>query len=151
MAILGSPQLRDTNSCKKIAKLWNGLLYIQYISLLCPNFLYYVQRKKQLNNTICGKVHGGEHLCTFNLNLSSDFASYETYPFQSLSVEAYHFNDDLYEVFAQPNTGICAVYIWDHVNMLFRAHYNITCKSSFFVIFFVIHDICFVMFSRISD
>lgn len=67
--------------------------------------------------------------------LSSDFALYETYPFQSLSVEPYEFNDDLYVVFAQPSTGMCTVFIWDHVNMLFRSHYNITCKSQFFIRF----------------
>uniref|UniRef100_A0A673IZH1 Leucine-rich repeat LGI family member 3-like n=1 Tax=Sinocyclocheilus rhinocerous TaxID=307959 RepID=A0A673IZH1_9TELE len=51
-------------------------------------------------------------------------------PVQSLSVESYEFNDDQYAVFAQPNTGICIVFIWDHVNMLFKTHYNITCFGS---------------------
>ncbi|KAI2661334.1 Leucine-rich repeat LGI family member 3 [Labeo rohita] len=60
-----------------------------------------------------------------------DFAVYETYSFQSLSVESYEFNDDQYVVFAQPNTGICTVFIWDHVNMLFKTHYNITCPLRF--------------------
>lgn len=69
-----------------------------------------------------------------------DFAVYEVYSFQSLSVESYEFNNDQYTVFAQPNTGICTVFIWDHVNMLFKTHYNITCKSniscySIFVLF----------------
>ncbi|KAI4879469.1 hypothetical protein NFI96_000059 [Prochilodus magdalenae] len=62
--------------------------------------------------------------------LSADFAVYETYPFQSLSVESYEFSDDLYVVFAQPNTGICTVFIWDHVNMLFKTHYNITFQET---------------------
>lgn len=67
-----------------------------------------------------------------------DFAVYEIYSFQSLSVESYEFNNDQYIVFAQPNTGICTVFIWDHVNMLFKTHYNITCKSKVISVFFII-------------
>lgn len=58
----------------------------------------------------------------------SDFAVYETFPFQSLSVESYEYGGDQYVVFAQPNTGICTVFVWDHVEMVFRKYHNITCK-----------------------
>ncbi|KAK3539870.1 hypothetical protein QTP70_015792, partial [Hemibagrus guttatus] len=81
--------------------------------------------------------------------ISADFASYETYPFQSLSVESYDFNDDLYVVFAQPNTGICGVHIWDHVNMLFRSHYNITSRSAMYCKPVVINNTLYMVVAQL--
>ena len=57
-----------------------------------------------------------------------DFAVYETFRFQSVSVESYEFNEDHFVVFAQPDTGFCTLYIWDHVEMLFKNFHNITCE-----------------------
>lgn len=57
-----------------------------------------------------------------------DFAVYETFPFHSVSVEAYEFGGDQFVTFAQPDSGFCTVYIWDHVEMVFRRFHNITCK-----------------------
>lgn len=60
--------------------------------------------------------------------LSADFAVYQTFPFHSVSVESYEFNDDQFVTFAQPDSGFCAVYVWDHVELVFRRFHNITCK-----------------------
>ncbi|KTG45048.1 hypothetical protein cypCar_00022309 [Cyprinus carpio] len=81
--------------------------------------------------------------------LSADFAVYETYSFQSLSVESYEFNDDQYVVFAQPNTGICTVFIWDHVNMLFKTHYNITSRSAVYCKPVVINNTLYMVVAQL--
>ncbi|KAA8592779.1 hypothetical protein FQN60_018234 [Etheostoma spectabile] len=52
--------------------------------------------------------------------ISADFAVYETFTFHSVSVESYEFNEDQFVVFAQPDSGFCTVYVWDHVEMVFR-------------------------------
>lgn len=57
-----------------------------------------------------------------------DFAVYETFPFHSVSVESYEFDGDQFLTFAQPDSGFCTVYVWDHVEMVFRRFHNITCK-----------------------
>lgn len=53
---------------------------------------------------------------------------YETFPFHSVSVEAYEFSEDQFVTFAQPDSGFCTVYVWDHVEMVFRRFHNITCE-----------------------
>lgn len=58
----------------------------------------------------------------------TDFAVYETFPFHSVSVESYEFSEDQFVVFAQPDSGFCTLYIWDHVEMTFKKFHNITCK-----------------------
>lgn len=60
--------------------------------------------------------------------LPIDFAVYETFPFHSVSVESYEFNGDQFVAFAQPDSGFCTLYVWDHVEMVFRSFHNITCK-----------------------
>lgn len=60
--------------------------------------------------------------------LPLDFAVYETFPFHSVSVESYEFSGDQFVAFAQPDSGFCTVYVWDHVEMVFRRFHNITCK-----------------------
>lgn len=59
---------------------------------------------------------------------SADFAVYQTFPFHSVSVESYEFKDDQFVTFAQPDSGFCGVYVWDHVELVFRRFHNITCK-----------------------
>ncbi|KAI7797532.1 leucine-rich repeat LGI family member 3 isoform X1 [Triplophysa rosa] len=81
--------------------------------------------------------------------ISADFAGYETYSFQSLSVESYEFSDDQYVVFAQPNTGICTVFIWDHVNMLFKTHYNITSRSAVYCKPVVINNTLYMVVAQL--
>lgn len=53
---------------------------------------------------------------------------YKTFPFHSVSVESYRFKEDQFVVFAQPDSGFCTLYIWDHVEMAFRSFHNITCN-----------------------
>lgn len=61
--------------------------------------------------------------------LLPDFAVYKTFPFHSVSVESYRFKEDQFVAFAQPDSGFCTLYIWDHVEMAFRSFHNITCKD----------------------
>lgn len=60
--------------------------------------------------------------------LPIDFAVYETFPFHSVSVESYEFSGDQFVAFAQPESGFCTLFVWDHVELVFRRFHNITCK-----------------------
>ncbi|XP_061529054.1 leucine-rich repeat LGI family member 3 isoform X3 [Phycodurus eques] len=64
--------------------------------------------------------------------ISADFAVYETFPFQSVSVESYEFCGDQFVAFAQPESGFCTLYVWDHVEMAFRTFHNITSRSALY-------------------
>lgn len=63
-------------------------------------------------------------LCLF----SSEFASYQSLDFKTLSVEAFSFGSDQYVVFAQPFNGKCTFLEWDHVEMVFRKYDEINSK-----------------------
>ncbi|XP_077594991.1 leucine-rich glioma-inactivated protein 1b isoform X2 [Stigmatopora nigra] len=52
--------------------------------------------------------------------LTSEFASYQSLKFESISVEAFTFREDRYVVFAQPFSDTCSFLEWDHVEMTFR-------------------------------
>lgn len=43
-------------------------------------------------------------------------------------MESYQFNGDQFVTFAQPDSGFCAVYVWDHVELVFRSFHNISCR-----------------------
>lgn len=59
--------------------------------------------------------------CFFLLLLCfSEFASYQSLKFESISVEAFTFGKDQYVVFPQPFAGTCSFLEWDHVEMTFR-------------------------------
>lgn len=45
-----------------------------------------------------------------------------------MSVESYEFSGDQFVAFAQPDSGFCTLYVWDHVEMVFRKFHNITCE-----------------------
>lgn len=68
--------------------------------------------------------------CVF-LSLS-EFASYQSLEFKSISVEAFSFGNDQYVVFAQPFNGKCTFLEWDHVEMVFRNYDDIDSESEFF-------------------
>lgn len=59
---------------------------------------------------------------------SSEFASYQSLDFKTLSVEAFSFGNDQYVVFAQPFNGKCTFLEWDHVEMVFRKYDEINSK-----------------------
>ncbi|XP_043938903.1 leucine-rich repeat LGI family member 3 [Protopterus annectens] len=61
--------------------------------------------------------------------ITTDFALYQTLPFQSISAEVYTFNEDLYVVFAQPNTG-CSFLKWDYVESVFSKYQSISARSA---------------------
>lgn len=52
----------------------------------------------------------------------TEFASYQSLKFESISVEAFTFGKDQYVVFAQPFAGTCSFLEWDHVEMTFRTY-----------------------------
>lgn len=58
----------------------------------------------------------------------SEFASYQSLDFKSISVEAFSFGSDQYVVFAQPFNGKCSFLEWDHVEMVFRNYDEIDSK-----------------------
>ncbi|XP_048876796.1 leucine-rich repeat LGI family member 3-like [Brienomyrus brachyistius] len=81
--------------------------------------------------------------------MSADFAVYETFPFQSVSVESYTLNGDLFVVFAQPYTGICTLYAWDDMGQAFRKHYNITSHSAIHCKPVVINNMVFLVLAQL--
>uniref|UniRef100_A0A7N8YQ92 Leucine-rich glioma-inactivated protein 1 n=1 Tax=Mastacembelus armatus TaxID=205130 RepID=A0A7N8YQ92_9TELE len=62
--------------------------------------------------------------------ITTEFASYQSLKFESISVEAFSFGDDQYVVFAQPFTGKCSFLEWDHVEMVFRNFDDIDSAST---------------------
>lgn len=62
----------------------------------------------------------------------SEFASYQSLEFKSISVEAFSFGNDQYVVFAQPFNGKCTFLEWDHVEMVFRNYDDIDSESKLF-------------------
>ena len=52
----------------------------------------------------------------------TEFASYQLLKFESISVEAFTFDNEQYVVFAQPFAGTCSFLEWDHVEMTFRTY-----------------------------
>ncbi|KAM6951785.1 leucine-rich glioma-inactivated protein 1b isoform 2-T2 [Aplochiton taeniatus] len=62
--------------------------------------------------------------------ITSEFASYQSLKFESISVESFSFVDVQYVVFAQPFTGTCSFLEWDHVEMTFRPFDSIESTST---------------------
>ncbi|XP_067879049.1 leucine-rich repeat LGI family member 3 isoform X2 [Heterodontus francisci] len=62
--------------------------------------------------------------------ISTEFTTYQTLPFQSISVESFLYANDLYVTFAQANNGNCTFLMWDHVEMVFRKSENISAQAA---------------------
>ncbi|GLD65076.1 leucine-rich glioma-inactivated protein 1-like protein [Lates japonicus] len=62
--------------------------------------------------------------------ITTEFASYQSLKFESISVEAFSFGNDQYVVFAQPFIGKCNFLEWDHVEMVFRNFDDINSTST---------------------
>lgn len=60
----------------------------------------------------------------------SEFATYQSLKFESISVDAFTLGNEQYVVFAQPFAGTCSFLEWDHVEMTFRTYDTI--ESEFF-------------------
>ncbi|XP_038641638.1 leucine-rich repeat LGI family member 3 isoform X1 [Scyliorhinus canicula] len=60
----------------------------------------------------------------------TEFTTYQTLPFQAISIESFMYADDLYVTFAQLNNGNCTFLMWDHVEMFFRKSDNISAHSA---------------------
>ncbi|KAM4616837.1 leucine-rich repeat LGI family member 3 [Polymixia lowei] len=81
--------------------------------------------------------------------ISADFAVYETFPFHSVSVESYEFNGDQFVAFAQPDSGFCTLYVWDHVEMIFRRFHNITSRSAVYCKPVVINNTLYMVVAQL--
>uniref|UniRef100_A0A665W7N1 LRRCT domain-containing protein n=1 Tax=Echeneis naucrates TaxID=173247 RepID=A0A665W7N1_ECHNA len=81
--------------------------------------------------------------------ISADFAVYETFPFHSVSVESYEFSGDQFVAFAQPDSGFCTVYAWDHVEMVFRRFHNITSRSAVYCKPVVINNTLYMVVAQL--
>uniref|UniRef100_A0A8C5NEA3 LRRCT domain-containing protein n=1 Tax=Gouania willdenowi TaxID=441366 RepID=A0A8C5NEA3_GOUWI len=62
--------------------------------------------------------------------ITTEFASYQSMKFESISVESFTFDEEQYVVFAQPFAGTCSFLEWDHVEMTFRSHDTIQSTST---------------------
>lgn len=65
----------------------------------------------------------------------SEFATYQSLKFESISVDAFTLGNEQYVVFAQPFAGTCSFLEWDHVEMTFRTYDTI--ESEFCFLFFL--------------
>ncbi|MEQ2253114.1 Leucine-rich repeat LGI member 3 [Ilyodon furcidens] len=81
--------------------------------------------------------------------ITADFAVYETFPFHSVSVESYEFSGDQFVAFAQPDSGFCTLYIWDHVEMIFRKFHNITSRSAVYCKPVVINNTIYMVVAQL--
>ncbi|XP_051923975.1 leucine-rich repeat LGI family member 3 isoform X2 [Hippocampus zosterae] len=81
--------------------------------------------------------------------ISADFAIYETFPFQSVSVESYEFSGDQFVVFSEPESGFCTLYVWDHVEMTFRTFHNISSRSALYCKPMVINNTLYMVVAQL--
>ncbi|MBN3299962.1 LGI2 protein, partial [Amia calva] len=61
--------------------------------------------------------------------IPADFVLHQSLASQSLSVDTFHHKNDVFVAIAAPNTESCMVMQWDHIEMNFRTHDNITGQS----------------------
>ncbi|TWW78929.1 leucine-rich glioma-inactivated protein 1-like [Takifugu flavidus] len=81
--------------------------------------------------------------------ITTEFASYQSLDFKTLSVEAFSFGNDQYVVFAQPFNGKCTFLEWDHVEMVFRKYDEINSTSTVICKPLVIDDQLFVIVAQL--
>ncbi|MGH0125744.1 UNVERIFIED_CONTAM: hypothetical protein FKN15_001578 [Acipenser sinensis] len=81
--------------------------------------------------------------------ITTEFAVYETFPFHSVSVESFEFAGDLFVAFAQPATGNCSLYVWDHVETVFRKFNNISSSSAVYCKPVVIEDSLYMVVAQL--
>ncbi|XP_033887661.1 leucine-rich glioma-inactivated protein 1b [Acipenser ruthenus] len=62
--------------------------------------------------------------------ITTEFASYQSLKFESISVDSFSYKNDDYIVIAQPFIGKCSFLEWDHVEMVFRNYDNISSTST---------------------
>lgn len=61
--------------------------------------------------------------------MTTDFVLYQSIPVESLSVDAFTFKKDVYVAVAATTAQTCMLLQWDHIEMHFRHHDNITGQS----------------------
>ncbi|MBN3288602.1 LGI1 protein, partial [Polyodon spathula] len=62
--------------------------------------------------------------------ITTEFVSYQSLKFESISVDSFSYKNDDYIVIAQPFIGKCSFLEWDHVEMVFRNYDNINSTST---------------------
>ncbi|XP_041117097.1 leucine-rich glioma-inactivated protein 1-like [Polyodon spathula] len=62
--------------------------------------------------------------------ITTEFASYQSLKFESISVDSFSYKNDDHIVIAQPFMGKCSFLEWDHVEMVFRNYDNISSIST---------------------
>ncbi|KAM3831877.1 leucine-rich repeat LGI family member 2 [Vipera latastei] len=60
---------------------------------------------------------------------TTDFVVHQILPYQSVSIDTFNSNNDVYVAIAQPNMENCMVLEWDHIEKNFRSYDNITGQS----------------------
>ncbi|XP_057704707.1 leucine-rich glioma-inactivated protein 1-like [Corythoichthys intestinalis] len=81
--------------------------------------------------------------------ITTEFASYQSLKFESISVEAFTFGEDQYVVFAQPFIGKCSFMEWDHVETVFRNFDDIDSTSTVICKPLVIDEQLFVIVAQL--
>uniref|UniRef100_UPI00398EB78C leucine-rich repeat LGI family member 3 n=1 Tax=Pristiophorus japonicus TaxID=55135 RepID=UPI00398EB78C len=81
--------------------------------------------------------------------ITTDFTTYQTLPFQSISVESFIYADDLYVTFAEAKNGNCTFLMWDHVEMVFRKSENISAHAAVYCKPLVIEDQLYVIVAQL--
>uniref|UniRef100_A0A8C5LUU2 Leucine rich repeat LGI family member 2 n=1 Tax=Leptobrachium leishanense TaxID=445787 RepID=A0A8C5LUU2_9ANUR len=61
--------------------------------------------------------------------ITTDFIEHQSMPYQSVSVDTFHYKNDVFVAIAQPNMENCMILQWDHIEMNFRIYDNITGQS----------------------
>ncbi|XP_063315969.1 leucine-rich repeat LGI family member 2 isoform X2 [Pelobates fuscus] len=61
--------------------------------------------------------------------ITTDFIDHQSLPYQSVSVDTFHYKNDVFVAIAQPSMENCMILEWDHIEMNFRIYDNITGQS----------------------
>ncbi|XP_053560063.1 leucine-rich repeat LGI family member 2 isoform X2 [Bombina bombina] len=61
--------------------------------------------------------------------ITTDFVVPQILPYHSVSVDTFHYKNDVFVAIAQPSMENCMILEWDHIEMNFRSYDNITGQS----------------------
>ncbi|XP_053314314.1 leucine-rich repeat LGI family member 2 [Spea bombifrons] len=94
---------------------------------------------KTTNSTVSDVVCAGpseyqgkklNEVASFNSEcITTDFIDHQSLPYQSVSVDTFHYKNDVFVAIAQPSMENCMILEWDHIEMNFRIYDNITGQS----------------------
>ncbi|XP_069773881.1 leucine-rich repeat LGI family member 3 isoform X2 [Narcine bancroftii] len=81
--------------------------------------------------------------------ITTEFIPYQTFHFQSISVEPFLYADDVYVTFAQTDNGNCTFFMWDHIEMVFRESENISARAAVYCKPLVIEEQLYVVVAQL--